>query len=265
MRAYLKEIKRLLRTAGQYFHDLNLGSLNSRVFRLEQAATLDRAAVVELRAELTPPQWFTDYVQFCVEWGNFGSSSPCSGDRPRMCASPGALTPPVINNRDPSSYVQSGCKIQWAIKTAVTPDDEPWFDQVKICNNFRNGGLPSCMHDGYDQSTYVAEETECAPINEFTPMFFADNYIAFYCVQKWRIEVPEEAPLWMQTMRFCFSFEIPNNQADKYCAMAPGFFNTKLSTKTVCATANAWTPLYCNGGFSSKGPTFSRWGLRPFF
>ena len=120
--------------------------------------------------------------------------------------------------------------MQWGITSSGF---DPWFSQVQVCYTW------TAQIDS-DQCSKESQNTLCASVNEFSTEYQDDtDKRPGGCFMQWRLVVPDNAPLWMKSVKLCFLwYADEDGDADQCGKKGPGI------SGEVCATAGSWTSVY---------------------
>ncbi|KAH9512372.1 Perivitellin-2 67 kDa subunit [Bulinus truncatus] len=242
---YLDELERLVASARAKSSDPLLGNLQSRITSMKNVAVLVMGDVEALGRDVennvVVPSWFTTSTSLCFKWRADGDGGQCGGGAANLlCARPNSMTPVY---RDDTDRRPGGCQMQWGVQSSGFPS---WFNDVKVCYQWYPDG------DG-GQCGGGAARLLCAGINQFSPEYRDDtDRRGGGCRMSWKIEVPTSAPLWMRTVKICFSW-YPDGDGGQ-CGPAP--------SRDLCAVANQWTEYYRDDTDSRSGGCRMSWGLK---
>ena len=204
--AYLQEAQRLVDAARFKLTKSSeqIQSLSNRLTALKNAKILNRIQVLKLKNDLTPPSWFSENTRLCYRWR---TESPGSGqcgqkDEGQECAKPNALT---AEYRDDTDQRPSGCKLQWGLASDAPP---PWFAQVQLCLKWVDRGAQAQCGGG------IRHEV-CAKVDGFTSEYLDDTDARQGgCALRWKLFVPEDAPLWLHTTQLCLAARAAKGELD---------------------------------------------------
>lgn len=225
-----------------------ISNYQQQVNALKNDKANDHEAVIKLgnkiEEELEIPSWFYDQVKLCYYWHPDGDGGQCGGGVSRnLCAKVGTMT---TYYRDDTDRRGGGCRMKWGIMKSGRLTQN-WLKQVQICYNWWPDG------DG-GQCGGGAARNLCAPINQFTALYRDDtDRRGGGCRMRWKLVVPESAPIWLKNMKLCFQW-YPDGDGGQ-CG---GGVNRLL-----CATANSWTTAYRDDTDRRGGGCQMRWGLIP--
>ncbi|XP_059157990.1 perivitellin-2 67 kDa subunit-like [Physella acuta] len=246
LKGFLDELETSTHSLSENFDNFIIKDLWSKAKLLQKNKILSEDDVNALAKTVEDytniPTWFSHDTQICFQWKSTGMSSQCNDLSEGVFCS-------QINNmsswyHDSTNLLFGGCKLQWKIQSKNFPT---WFKDVKLCFQYEaTGDKDQCVGA-------TKEKTVCANINTYTPEYMDDtDGRSGGCNMRWKLEVPQTAPLWMQAVRLCFSWKATGDA--KQCGVG--------SPTDQCVIGNNWTKFYLDDTDNSSGGCDLSWGLK---
>ncbi|XP_059157961.1 perivitellin-2 67 kDa subunit-like [Physella acuta] len=188
------------------------------------------------------PSWFSHDTHICFQWKGAPVFSNCNSlTTGSICSQVNNMT---ARYHDNSKAMFGGCTMQWKIQSNNFPS---WFNQVKLCFQYQpTGNEGQCVSES-------KQSMVCANINNYTPEYMDDtDGRSGGCNMRWKLEVPQTAPLWMQAVRLCFSWKATGDA--KQCGVG--------APNDQCVIGNNWTKYYLDDTDKRSGGCDLSWGIK---
>ncbi|XP_059159707.1 perivitellin-2 67 kDa subunit-like [Physella acuta] len=245
MKSFLNDLRVIITKAKEKSDNSVINSLHNRVTMMMTSSKYEELEVQTLAQDveeyLTVPSWFSQETQLCLHWSGTSDWHQCGGGVPQLlCATPNSLTQWYADWTD---WRSGGCKMKWGVESKNPP---AWFKEVRLCYQwYAEDNIKQCgNHKG---------QTFCAAVNSYTQEYLDDtDNRKGGCKMRWKLQVPEGAPLWMRASRLCFNWQ-ENGDIGQCGGGAP---------REQCAAVNDWTGYYLDDTDNRKGGCSMRWGIK---
>lgn len=244
--SYLDEMDKLIKSFS--ISDPVLSNLTNWIASIKNKTVMDESEVeavgkaVEFHASV--PVSFLKNTRLCFQWEKTWDGRQCGGNVNKyLCAGVNAMTQPY---KDDTDYKLGGCRLQWGLQSS---QEQPWLSGVNICFAWSSdGGKAKCAGQSTSSGSY------CAGVNSLTTKYMDDTGPRDGgCGMRWMLNVSSTAPLWLKTVKVCFSWTAEKDAGQCGPNVREGNF---------CALANQWTQMYYDFSDNRKGGCLLQWGLK---